>query len=422
MRIGLEGISFSVPQSYIEMNALAKARNVDPLKYIKGLGQVEMSVASPCEDTVVLAAEAAASLLANFNIDKSSIGLVIVGTESSVDQSKPVAVFVHHLLGLPQACRTFEVKHACYGAMAGLNMAINWIQSGRAPGKKALIIASDIARYGAGTAGEPTQGAGSVAMLVSDSPTLIEFNLKGEGVYSKQVMDFWRPNYSKEAFADGHFSINCYLDALVGAYESYTKSTGDKSKNLAACLYHVPFVKMAHKAHLRLLEFERGAPFEKDSPALKEAQDDYAKRVSPHLDINAKVGNIYTGSLFLALLKLVEDFDPKASNRDISLFSYGSGCTAEWMTAKVLPEAHLRMKKHPYQKVLEGRVRLTVEQYERMLEGAGKADQNDSNICNPATWGIKKNFLYLGTHNNVRNYAVDGEVIIRAEVPKSEAA
>jgi hydroxymethylglutaryl-CoA synthase len=66
-----------------------------------------------------------------------------------------------------------KIKHACYGAMAGLTAAVNYILSGRAKGRKVLVIASDIARYGKDTAGEPTQGAGAVAMLVSVSAAFV---------------------------------------------------------------------------------------------------------------------------------------------------------------------------------------------------------------------------------------------------------
>lgn len=251
MPVGLEGIAFAVPRFYLDLEDLARARGVDPLKYTKGLGQREMGVASPCEDTVALAVEASLRLVENFQIDVDDIGLVIVGTETSVDQSKAMSIYLHQFLGFPAQCRTVEIKHACYGAMAGISFAADWILSGRARGKKALVVASDIARYGLNTAGEPTQGAGSVAMLVSDAPRLLVFQTERQGYFSKQVMDFWRPNYSKQAFADGHYSIQCYLEALTGAYQMYTESRPadplSKPENFRACLYHAPFVKNGAK-------------------------------------------------------------------------------------------------------------------------------------------------------------------------------
>lgn len=41
------------------------------------------------------------------------------------------------------------------------------------PDKKALVIGSDVARYGLNTPGEPTQGGGAVAMLISADPKVL---------------------------------------------------------------------------------------------------------------------------------------------------------------------------------------------------------------------------------------------------------
>ena len=203
MRVGIEAIAFHSPEHYIELADLAEARGVDPNKYTKGLGQLKMAVATPMEDTVTLAVNAALKALEHFDIDFSDIGTLVVGTESGVDHSKPVAVYVHEALGLRSNCHTYETKHACFGAMAAVFSANDWVFCGRADGSKALIIASDIARYPIGDPGEPTQGAGAVAMVISDKPNLLEFDAEISGHYTKQVMDFWRPLYSKTAFVMG---------------------------------------------------------------------------------------------------------------------------------------------------------------------------------------------------------------------------
>jgi hydroxymethylglutaryl-CoA synthase len=407
--VGLEALAFSVPRHFIDMADLAVARGIDPDKYTAGLGQREMSVATPCEDAVTLAAGAGRRLLSNFDVDPESIALLIVGTETGVDHSKPIASYVHDLLGLPPLCRSFEIKHACYSGMAGLFTASQWTMSGRAAGKKALVIATDIARYGAGTPGEPTQGAGAVAMLISDNPTLLEFDTGSEGYYSKQVMDFWRPIYSKEAFADGHYSIACYLDALQQSYATYQRGAGcDGDPHFAdrffACLYHVPFVKMAQKAHQRLLETDAGAPFAPDSPQMKRARDDFARRVAPSLEINARVGNVYTGSLFLSLVNFLEDQGDRATGRLLSLFSYGSGCQAEFIAAKVGERAGQAMKRQSFRTILDGRARLDVRRYEEILEANGAADLNDSKVCDPSAWRIEGPFVYAGVRNHQRQY------------------
>jgi len=309
--------------------------------------------------------------------------------------------------------------------MAGLTTAVNYILSGRAKGRKALVIASDIARYGKNTLGEPTQGAGAVAMLVSDNPRLLEIDHQNEGFFASQVMDFWRPLYSKEAFADGHFSIQCYLDALSGAYNLYKAGVcegngapsqpvgnGSFSGRFEACLYHVPFVKMAQKAHQRLLETDEGQSFEKDSPQAKAAQQDFEKRVAPALELNARVGNIYTGALFLSLAYLLENSADKLAGKPISLFSYGSGCGAEFMGAKVVEGADRLMKAVSYKDILAKRKPVSIERYEEILDACSKMDLNgEENICDPAKWDIKRPVVYLGTQNHKRVYSVNGVVL-----------
>ena len=43
------------------------------------------------------------------------------------------------------------------------------------PEKKAIVIASDLAKYELESSGEYTQGAGSVAMLITSNPRIIAF-------------------------------------------------------------------------------------------------------------------------------------------------------------------------------------------------------------------------------------------------------
>ncbi len=78
-------------------------------------------------------------------------------------------------------------------------------------------------------------------------------------------MDFWRPLYSKTAFVDGHYSIDCYLNALEGALtDALDKATIPelyKLDQLQACIYHVPFAKMAAKAHHRHFEVDAAQNF-----------------------------------------------------------------------------------------------------------------------------------------------------------------
>jgi hydroxymethylglutaryl-CoA synthase len=157
------------------MADLAIARGVEPAKYVKGLGQVAMAVPTPCEDTVSLAIAAGRKALDSFGIDPAEIGTLVVGTETGVDHSKPVATYVHEHLGLASNCRSFETKHACLGGSAGLTAAMDWIAAGRARGRKALVIAADIARYGFNT-GRADTGESRARSLAASEPRRLELN------------------------------------------------------------------------------------------------------------------------------------------------------------------------------------------------------------------------------------------------------
>lgn len=409
VRVGIDAMGFSGAQCYIDMVDLALARGVDPAKFTVGIGQKQMSVATPCEDTVSMAAHAGRKALEAFDIDPSEIGTLIIGTETGIDHSKPASVYVHELLGLPSNCRQFETKHACYGATAGLTSAADWILSGRARGRKALIIASDIARYGIGTPGEPTQGAGAVAMVVSENPRLFELEMNCIGDYSTQVMDFWRPLYSKYAFADGHYSIDCYLDALAHSLKDATSVATDTNRfnpdNLAACFYHVPFVKMARKAHKCLLEQHLNRKIDLDNSVDKDLfTESYGELVAPWLSVNALVGNIYTGSLFLSMIDFIAQQNRELENRDVSIFSYGSGCGASFILARVAEGAMDYAAALDPKKDLEARIKLSVDEYEDIITLAEEIDMNDGMAPDPAQWKLKGNIFYLGTHDHSRQY------------------
>jgi len=403
--IGIDALAFSGPEHYVDMRELAHARGVDPAKYVEGLGQRKMAIVSPCEDTVTMAVNAASRALTRFDVDPGEIGTLVVGTETGIDHSKPVAVYAHELLGLAENCRTFETKHACYGAMAGLTASADWIASGRARGRKALVIASDIARYGLDTPGEPTQGAGAVAIVVSENPRLLSLDLNRIGDYTRQVMDFWRPLYSKYAFADGHYSIECYLDAFSAAWRD--AANGDPEaialERLAACLYHVPFVKMARKAHRRHVEVANGIVFEKGNAEHVRLMDEsYGEKVSPWLDLNAEVGNIYTGSLFLSLIDLLRHGDKGLEGREVSLFSYGSGCGATFCVGQIAAQAARYASLLDPQAELDVRRKLSIEAYEALMRHSEIAD--DVAFLDPEAFGLTGGLYYTGTTEHMRQY------------------
>ena len=143
IKIGIDKIGFAMPKYFLDIRDLAIGRNENENKFVKGLMQSEMSVAPVTEDIVSLGASAAEQILDEE--DKKNIEMIIVGTESSVDQSKASAVFIHHLLDIQPFTRSVEIKEACYGATAALSFAKNYIEKNK--NASVLVIASDTAKY-----------------------------------------------------------------------------------------------------------------------------------------------------------------------------------------------------------------------------------------------------------------------------------
>jgi len=348
--VGIDALSFYTPSYYLDLRALAAQRGVNPDKYLIGLGQERMSVAPPDEDVVTMAASAARPLLDL--TDPGRIEWLIFATETGVDQSKAAALFVHGLLDLPESCRAIEMKEACYSGTAALQMACAW--AARRPGRQALIVASDIARYDLQSPGEPTQGAGAVAMLVGAEPRILAVDPEA-GFHSEDVMDFWRPNYRDAALVDGQYSTRVYLASLAHAWGRYCAASGRGFSDFARFCYHLPFTRMAEKAHARLAR-SAGAP-EPTPEVLREF-------IGDSLLYNRVTGNTYAASLYEGLTSLLDHSAEDLGGRRIGLYSYGSGCVAEFFSGRVQPGYRTRLRAPAHRAMIEARQELEYQQYE----------------------------------------------------------
>lgn len=369
MTIGIDKIGFATSPYVLRLKDLAAARDTDPEKLSKGLLLKEQSVAPITEDIVTLAATAADDILTDE--DKEAIDMVILATESGIDQSKAAAVFVHGLLDIQPFARSFEMKEACYAATAALDYAKLHVE--KFPQSKVLVIASDIAKYGIGTPGEPTQGAGAVAMLISQNPRILSFN-DDNVAQTRDVMDFWRPNYATTPFVNGIYSTQQYLDSLKTTWAEYQKRTGLTLTDFASVCFHLPYPKLALKGLKKIL----------DKSVSEEKKDQLQYNFDQSILYSQRVGNIYTGSLFLGLLSLLEN-DPqlKAGDR-IALFSYGSGAVAEIFSANLVPGFE-QLLDHKRMEKLDQRTVLSVADYERLFYEEVDLDPSGNQVFEPAT-------------------------------------
>ena len=347
--VGIERLAFYTPNLVKDLEELAKRRGVDPDKYLVGIGQRQMSVPGPDEDVVTMGANAARAALEG--IDLSSLDTVIFATESGVDQSKAAAIYVHHLLGLPSSCKAFEVKQACCSSTAAVQMGLALVN--QYPKRRVLVVASDVARYGLGTAGEPTQGAGAAAVLLSATPALIAMDPES-GSYTEDVMDFWRPNYREEALVDGKYSIKVYLKALAESWQQYQAESGRRYEDASRYCFHLPFTRMADKAHRHLVKISGAAPI--SDAAIQARHED-------SLHYNRLTGNSYTASLYIGLASLLEHTAEDLAGQRIGLFSYGSGCMATFFSGVVQPGYRRHLQTGRHRRMLESRRSIGYDEY-----------------------------------------------------------
>ncbi|MDB2614267.1 hydroxymethylglutaryl-CoA synthase [Chlamydiales bacterium] len=349
MDIGIDTIDFYIPKTVLAAEELAQARGASLDKYLNGLGIKKIAILPPDEDIVTMAANAAEGALEGVN--KSEIDMLLFATESAVDQSKSAGMWLHQLLGLPSRCRVVELKQACYGATAAIQMASAMVQKNSQ--SKVLVIASDVSRYELNSPGEPTAGAGAVAMVIAKDPRVLRLEPK-TGFYAEDVMDFWRPNYKSEAVVDGKLSIRKYVKVILESFRQYQDQTGLTLKDHSYFGYHIPYPRLAEKTH-KMLFFENG---------IELTSEEVSEQLKTFLELPRLVGNSYTASLYMGLLSLLYNAKEDLSGHRIGLYSYGSGCMGEYFSGVVSSQYKSQIKPDLYKKRIEDRRALTIDEYE----------------------------------------------------------
>ena len=362
MPVGIEAINFYSGRAFLDVRRLFEARHLD-LPRFDNLMIHPKSVALPCEDPVSFGVNAAKPLVdALSEAEKNRIELLITATESGLDFGKSLSTYIHEHLGLSRTCRLFEVKHACYGGTAALQMAINQVAANASPGARALVVATDIAKAAIkGSYVEPSQGAGAVAALVSNKPEILEVDFGANGYHSYEVMDSCRPTPEIET-GDSDLSLIAYLDCLEHSFRTYAARVegADFLDTFDYLAFHTPFPGMVKGAHRMMMRKLKGAP----GPV---SDADFEKRVLPSLGYCTEVGNIYSATVYLALCGLIDHADLRGPKR-VGLYSYGSGCCGEFYSGIITPGSRAKLATLGKKAALANRVELDMETYDSVLD------------------------------------------------------
>jgi len=295
-------------------------------------------------------------------------------------------------------CDVVDLTFACIGAVDALQNCLDWVANNEQ--RQAIVVASDTARYRLHSTGEYTQGAGAVALLLRHQPALMSFGAHW-GVSTAGVHDFYKPlrSQSKATLVqdilsaaqspadpqtvlaaliqhnhpllgnedasislhddtpvfDGQYSNQCYLDRLQGALAHFSAQSGANNlltEEWQGLLFHLPYAfqgkRMASIVVMReLIELGKWDTLFPDTPmeAADEkvfAKSDYyknyvASKIAPAHAASMQVGNLYTGSIFLALASWLETQKNQAFTGKLGFLAYGSGAKSKVFEAQLQP-------------------------------------------------------------------------------------
>ena len=268
-KIGISGLAAYVPPYKVWLEDWCDWTDNQWPKIREVVGR-SFRMRGPDQSVYTMAATAVLRLIDQYDVDPSRVKFLGLGTESSTDNSAG-AIIVKGMIDraleqrgkapISRSCEVPEFKHACLGGVYGMKGAIRHLALDGAGGQ-AIVVCADIAEYARGSSGEPTQGAGAVAMLLEENPKLAVVDLVGSGSASDyRIMDFRKPmsrfcgqdrseSHQVQDFPvfNGKYSTTCYVDETLHAmndmYEKRGLNAIDYLRSLKTVFMHRPYRRM----------------------------------------------------------------------------------------------------------------------------------------------------------------------------------
>ncbi|WBV52409.1 hydroxymethylglutaryl-CoA synthase family protein [Chryseobacterium gambrini] len=404
MTFGIEAASYYVPSLYLEIKDLAEKRGIEPAKLEKGLGLHKMGFPDVHEDAATFAAEALLKLIQDYNINPKEISRIYLGTESALDAAKPTASYAMQMVEkvlekefgerVFRNCDVVDMTFACIGAVDALHNSLDFVRAN--PDKKAVVIASDYAKYELASSGEYTQGGGAVAVLISSKPDLIEIE-NDWGVATESVFDFFKPRrhfkkedltnapesfperieiFTDEPVFDGQYSNQCYQDRIREAYDHYKVITGLNKpyENWKYLIFHLPYAFHGKRVFTEIYSLENGLSYQTPEEQKAVAKSDgYIQFINDKIEksqrASSEIGNMYTASIFMALLSALQtsfNENEELAEQEIGFLGYGSGSKSKVFAGKVSENWKKVVKKWNLFESLKNRTAIDFETYEKL--------------------------------------------------------
>lgn len=404
MTFGIEAAGYYVPSLYLEIKDLAEKRGIEPAKLEKGLGLHKMGFPDVHEDSATFAAEALLKLIRDYDLNPKDIARIYLGTESALDAAKPTASYAMQMVEKVlekefgercfRNCDVVDMTFACIGAVDALHNSLDFVRVN--PERKAVVIASDYAKYELVSSGEYTQGGGAVSLLISSKPDLLEIE-NNWGVATESVFDFFKPRrpYSKEDLReapdtfpdkieiftdepvfDGQYSNQCYQDRIKEAYQHYKEMTGEDKPYEAwrYLIFHLPYAFHGKRVFTEIYSLENGLSYgTPDEQKTVAKSEDYLNFISEKIErsqrASSEIGNMYTASIFMALLSAIQvsfDEGEELDGGQIGFLGYGSGSKSKVFAGKISKNWKTAVSKWNLFENLKNRTAIDFETYEKL--------------------------------------------------------
>lgn len=442
LSVGIDDMAFYAPKLYLEINTLAEKRNIPAEKLVQGLGLRKMAICDVHEDAATMAAEAISELIERNGLDPRRIGRIYLGTESALDMAKPTGTYAVEMLQQRfstrfgadcfRHCDVTDLTFACIGATDALQNTLDWAASD--PENIGIVVASDIAKYELQSSGEYTQGAGAVAMLVRSNPRLLVIR-RLFGVAMESVHDFYKPRrerFTETPVFDGQYSNRCYQDRMSEALTDFRqraikagvfkeKQFFALSERWARMIFHLPYAFHAKRMYIEQFieerkqkgvwpqdvlkyKFQEPDPAQVgDAKAFEKAKNTFLKSVSESAFYRRFVkeklekaqrasqdtGNLYTASIFLALMSSLEcDLNENANlaGKKLGFVAYGSGSKSKVFEGIVQNGWENVVQYFQVFKKLSQRKVIDYDQYERLH----RCQQTAPVHTEEGRWGLER--------------------------------
>jgi len=339
-RVGIVGYGAYVPRYRIKVEEIASVWGEDPEAIKSSLMVEEKSVPSETEDSATIAVEAARNALSRAGIDPSDIGAVFVGSESPPYAVKPTATIVAAAIGATPDLTAADYEFACKAGTTAIQTCAGLVVAGMID--YGLAIGADTAQGAPGDPLEYTAAAGGAAFVIGRDNLVAE--LEGTYSYTTDTPDFWRREGQPYPRHGGRFTgAPAYFKHIINAARGLMEELELSPEDFDYAVFHQPNGKFPRRVG-RKLGFE-------------------PEQIEPSIVVD-KIGNTYSGSSLLGLVKVLDQAEP---GDRILLVSYGSGAGSDAFSFVVTDRIEEVREEAPLlEEYIEDRVYVTYGEYAKM--------------------------------------------------------